>query len=132
MIPLKKKRVFVVFDIVNDAKQLDFIWEYSKKPDSPITIIEHSVQWVPPEKQWVETLKNKMALLDLVIVMTGPTTYKAHNVLEEIDVAFSLGKPVYQTYGTQFGEYKTVPKAGKLYKWDWESFKAVIGRARLA
>ena len=130
MIPLKKKRVFVIFDIVGDTKQLDFIREYSRKPDSPISIIEHSVKWVPPEKQWIETLKNKMALLDLVIVMTGQTTYKAHNVLEEVDVAFSLGKPIYQTFGTQFGEYKPVPKAGKLYKWDWESFKAVIGRAR--
>jgi len=130
MIPVKKKRVFVVFDLVNDKKQLDFIREYAKKPDSPISIIEHSEKWIPPEKEWVETLKKKMALLDLVIVMTGPVTYKAHNVLEEVDVAFSLGKPVYQTFGTQFGEYKTVPKAGKLYKWDWENFKGMMERIR--
>jgi len=130
MLPLKKKRVFVIFDLVNDAKQLDFIREYSRRPDSPISIIEHSEKWVPPEKEWVETLKKKMALLDLVIVMTGPKTYKAHNVLEEVDVAFSLSKPIYQTFGTQFGEYKPVLKAGKLYKWDWESFKAMMERAR--
>ena len=125
---IKKKRVFVIFDYVNDPKQLDFIREYSRKEDSPITIIDYSVKWVPPEKEWIETLKNKMALLDLVIVMTGPKTYKAHNVLEEIDVAFNLGKPIYQTFGTQFGEYKPVPKAGKLYKWDWEAFKKLMNR----
>ena len=130
MIPLKKKRVFVIFDLVNDAKQLDFIKEYSRKPDSPITIIEHSEKWIPPEKQWIELLKRKMSLLDLVIVMTGPKTYKAQNVLEEVEVAYSLGKPIYQTFGTQFGEYKPVPKAGKLYKWDRESFKAIMERSR--
>jgi hypothetical protein len=128
VISIKKKRVFVIFDLINESKQLDFIMEYSKRADSPITIIDHSVKWIPPEKKWVETLKNKMALLDLVIVMTGPKTYKAHNVLEEIDAAFSLGKPIYQTFGTQFGEYKLVPKAGKLYKWDWEGFKKMIER----
>ncbi len=125
---IKKKRVFVIFDYINDPKQLDFIREYSRKEDSPITIIDYSVKWIPPEKEWIETLKNKMALLDLIIVMTGPKTYKAHNVLEEIDVAFNLGKPIYQTFGTQFGEYKPVPKAGKLYKWDWESFKKLMNR----
>lgn len=130
MILLKKKRVFVIFDIVNDVKQLDFIKEYSKKADSPITIVEHSVKWTPPEKEWVETLKYKMALLDMVIVMTGPTTFKAHNVQEEVDVAYSLGKPIYQTLGVQFGHYKTVPKAGKLHSWNWENFKDVVGRAK--
>ena len=129
MAPIRKKRVFIVFDLVNDTKQLDFIKEYAKKSDSPITIIEHSEKWIPPEKQWIELLNKKMSLLDMVIVMTGPKTYKAPNVLEEIEVAYKLGKPIYQTFGTQFGEYKSVPKAGKLYKWDWESFKAIMNKA---
>ncbi len=130
MLPLKKKRVFVIFDYVNDAKQLDFIREYSKKPDSPITIVEYSVKWTPPEKEWIETLKYKMALLDLVIVLTGPTTFKAHNVLEEVDVAYSLGKPIYQTLGVQFGHFKPVPKAGKLHIWKWENFIEAVGRVK--
>ncbi len=124
----RKRRVFVCFDIANDAKQFQFITAQSKLPDSPFQIVDFSVQWTPPEAEWREKLRKRLALIEVVILMAGPKAFRAHNVLEEVEIAVELGKPIIQTFGTQFADYKPVPKAGKIAKWNWEALKTYMNK----
>jgi hypothetical protein len=123
-----KKRIFLCFDLVNDAKLLDFARAQSKQVESPFVIIDHSRKWEPPEKEWREKLKKNISWVELVFLMVGKKTFKAPNVLEEIDIAYNMGKPIMQFCdpNLKFAECKPIIKAGKLYQWEWDNLKATM------
>jgi hypothetical protein len=123
-----KKRIFVCYDLVNDSKLLDFIIAQSRQMDSPFVVIDYSRNWEPPEKLWKEKLKRTISLVELVFIMVGKKTYKATNVLEEVDIAYNLSKPIMQFSDPEakFSECKPITKAGRLYQWEWENLKGVM------
>ncbi len=123
-----KKRIYVCYDLVNDAKLFHFISEQSRKIDSPFSIIDYSRKWEQPEKEWKEKLKKTISLVDLVFLLTGKKTFKSMAVLDEVDIAYNLGKPIMQFCDPQHrsAECKPIVKAGKLYQWEWENLKKVM------
>lgn len=125
-----KKRVFICYDIVNDARLLEFVTKQSRQSDSPFMILEHSRKWEPPESEWREKLKKTLAWAELMFIMVGKKTFKSANVNEEVDMAYKLGKPIMQFCDpdAKFAECKALPKAGKLYKWEWENLKEVMNK----
>jgi hypothetical protein len=126
--PTSKKRVFICFDLVNDPKLFDFVKTQAKLIDSPFTVIDLSRKWEPPEKEWRDKLKKTISFAELVFIMVGKKTYKAPNVLEEVEMAYNLGKPMMQFCdpNAKFSECKPIPKAGKLYQWEWENLKTAM------
>ncbi len=121
-----KKTVFVSFDFDNDEKLKVFIIGQSKLPDSPFSVIDGSLKESAPERDWEEKAKQRIKNCDIVIVMVGPATYKAHGVLKEVKMANELGKKIIQIIGYKDGNYTRVPDAGVLYSWNWDNLKKLL------
>jgi hypothetical protein len=123
-----KPRVYVSFDFDNDKVLKDFIVGQAKLADSPFEIVDGSLKEAAPDPQWETRARDRIARVDMVIVMVGPKTHKAPGVLKEVAIARNLGKPIYQIIGYRQGNYTAVPDAGRLYSWDWENLKKLFRR----
>ena len=122
-----KKRVFISFDFDNDKKLKDFIVGQSRLPDSPFEIIDTSLKEAAPMKTWEDKARLAIKRSDVVLVMVGPQTYRAPGVLKEVGMARQENKPIFQVIGYKDGNYTPVPNAGRLYSWNWENLKNLIG-----
>lgn len=122
----RKKRVFISFDFDNDKVLKDFLIGQSKLPDSPFEVSDWSLKEAAPEKNWEEKARAKIGLVDLVIVLVGPKTYRASGVLKEVKMARDLNKQIIQIIGYKNGEFKPVPDAGRLYRWNWDNLKNLL------
>ena len=121
-----RKRVFVSFDFDNDRKLKDFIIGQSKNSDSPFEVIDHSLKEAAPEASWQMKAHAAIARAEIVIVMVGPSTYRAQGVLKEVKMARDAGKRIVQIIGYKDGNYTAVPNAGQLYRWNWENLKKIL------
>jgi len=124
---MHKKRVFISFDFDNDKKLKDFLIGQSKLPDSPFEVIDHSLKEAAPERDWEAKADRAIRRVDIVIVMVGPNTYRASGVLKEVRMARNAAIPIVQIIGYRDGNYSAVPNAGRLYRWNWENLKQLIG-----
>jgi hypothetical protein len=122
-----KKRVFVSFDFDNDKVLKDFIIGQARNPDSPFEVIDTSLKEAAPMKTWGDKARVAISRSDLVLVMVGRYTYRAPGVLKEVRMAREEGAPIAQMIGYRDGEYTPVPDAGRLYQWDWENLKKLLG-----
>lgn len=121
-----KTKVFVSFDFDNDRVLKDFIIGQAKLPDSPFEIIDHSLKEAAPEKDWEAKADRAIARSDVVVVMVGPHTHRAHGVLKEIKMARARNKRLVQVIGYKDGNYTPVPDAGRLYRWNWDNLKNLL------
>jgi len=124
---MPKKRVFVSFDFDNDKILKDFIVGQSKLQDSPFEVIDTSMKEAAPEKDWLDRAETKIKGSDMVLVMVGPKTHKAPGVLKEVAFAREWNKPIAQVIGYKDGDYTPVPDAGRLYAWNWDNLKKLLG-----
>jgi len=121
-----KKRVFVSFDFDNDKVLKEFIIGQSKLTDSPFDVIDHSLKEAAPEKDWAEKARRAIKRSEIVIVMVGPSTYRASGVLKEVKIAREEEIKIIQIIGYKDGNYTPVPNAGRLYSWNWENLKKLL------
>lgn len=124
---MPKKRVFVSFDFDNDKILKDFIIGQSKLQDSPFEVIDTSMKEAVQEKDWLDRAETKIKGSDMVLVMVGPKTHKAPGVLKEVAFARKWNKPIAQVIGYKDGNYTPVPEAGRLYAWNWDNLKKLLG-----
>ncbi len=124
---MAKKRVFVSFDFDNDKVLKDFIIGQSRLADSPFEVIDTSLKEAAPMKTWEEKARAAIKRSDIVVVMVGPKTHKASGVLKEVGMAREEGTPIVQVIGYKNGNYTTVPNAGRLYAWNWDNMKKLLG-----
>jgi len=121
-----KKRVFVSFDFDNDRVLKEFIIGQSRNADSPFEVIDHSLKEAAPERDWEKKAGTAIARSDIVLVMVGPKTHKAHGVLKEVAMARAAGVKIVQIIGYRDGNYTPVPDAGRLYAWNWDNLKNLL------
>jgi hypothetical protein len=121
-----KKKVFVSFDFDNDKKLKDFIIGQSRLPDSPFVVVDNSLKEAAPEQDWEAKANRAIKRSDIVIVMVGPQTHRAHGVLKEVRMARAANKHIVQVIGYKNGDYKQVKDAGRLYMWNWENLKKLL------
>jgi predicted GTPase len=124
---MAKKKVFVSFDFDNDKALKDFIIGQARLPDSPFEVIDTSLKEAAPMKTWEDKARTAIKRSDIVLVMVGPQTYKAPGVLKEVAMSREEGIPIVQVIGYKNGNYKAVPNAGRLYSWNWENLKKLLG-----
>lgn len=124
---MAKKRVFVSFDFDNDQKLKVFIVGQARLGDSPFEIIDTSLKEAAPMKTWEEKARAAIVRSDVVLVMVGPKTYSAPGVLKEVKMARDAGIPIFQVIGYKDGNYTPVPNAGRLYAWNWDNLKKLLG-----
>ena len=122
-----KTRVFVSFDFDNDKKLKDFIIGQSKIASSPFSVIDHSLKEAAPERDWKDKARAAIKRSEIVLVMVGPSTYRAPGVLAEVSMAREEGKRIVQVIGYRDGNYRPVPNAGRLYSWNWDNLKKLLG-----
>ena len=124
---MAKKRVFVSFDFDNDKVLKDFIIGQSRLTDSPFEVIDTSLKEAAPMKTWADKARAAIKRSDIVVVMVGPKTHKAPGVLKEVRMAREEGIPIVQVIGYKDGNYTAVPNAGRLYTWNWDNMKKLLG-----
>jgi len=121
-----KKPVFVSFDFDNDRVLKDFILGQAKLQDSPFEVVDHSLKEEAPERDWEKKAKAGILRAEIVLVMVGPKTHKAHGVLKEVAMARNAGIKLVQIIGYKDGNYTPVPDAGRLYAWNWDNLKRLL------
>lgn len=124
---MAKKRVFVSFDFDNDRVLKDFIIGQARNPDSPFEVIDTSLKEAAPMKSWDLKALAAIKRSDIVLVMVGTNTHKASGVLKEVEMARKADIQIVQMIGYKDGKYTPVPNAGRLYSWDWENLKKLLG-----
>lgn len=124
---MSKTRVFISYDFDNDKKLKDFIIGQSRLPDSPFEVIDHSLKEAAPQRSWEEKARLAIGRSNIVLVMVGPYTNRAPGVLKEVQMAREEEVPIVQVIGYKDGNYTAVPNAGRLYSWNWENLKIILG-----
>lgn len=121
-----KTRVFVSFDFDNDRVLKDFILGQAKLADSPFEVVDHSLKEAAPEPEWESKARAAIRRAEIILVMVGTQTYRAHGVLKEVAMAREAGGKIVQIIGYKDGNYTPVPNAGRLYAWNWENLKKLL------
>jgi hypothetical protein len=124
---MPKTPVFVSFDFDNDRKLRDFVIGQAKHADSPFQVINHSLKEAAPQRSWESKARAAIKRSTIVLVMVGPKTHRAPGVLKEVAMAREEGKKIVQVIGYRDGNYTAVPGAGRLYRWNWENLKTILG-----
>lgn len=124
---MAKKRVFVSFDFDNDRVLKDFILGQAKLLDSPFDVIDHSLKEAAPERDWEKKARAAIGRAEIVLVMVGAHTHAAQGVLKEVAMAREAQIKIVQIIGYKDRNYTAVPNAGRLYSWDWENLKKLLG-----
>ena len=116
--PEQNKRVFVSFDTDNDKELRDFIIDQFRLPDFQYQVIAHSEKQAAPIKMWERKTRRAIKRSELVMVVLGPDTYRAPGVLKEVRMAREQAVRIFQVIVHPKGQYKPVPRAGRIYRWD--------------
>lgn len=119
----KKPRVFISFDFDHDLALKHFVLGQAKLADSPFEVIDHSLKEAAPEHDWERKANAAICRSDIVLVMVGAKTHKAHGVLKEVAMARKAGVRIVQIIGYKGRNYTPVPNAGRLYAWNWTNLK---------
>lgn len=123
----QRKRVFVSFDFDYDRALKDFILGQAKLADSPFEVIDHSLNEAAPDHKWESKARSAIKRSDLVLVVVGRHTHRAHGVLKEVQMARDEDVPIVQIIGYREGKYTPVANAGRLYAWNWDNLKRLLG-----
>ncbi len=124
---MANKRVFVSYDFDNDKVLKDFIVGQARNADSPFEVVDTSLKEAAPMKTWEDKARAAIRRSDLVLVMVGRNTHRAPGVLKEVKMAGEEGKKIVQVIGYRDGDYTPVSDAGRLYQWNWENLKKLLG-----
>jgi hypothetical protein len=125
---MPKTKVFVSFDFDNDQALKHFIVGQAKLADSPFEITDMSLQEAAPEKDWEAKARAAINRSDVVVVMLGPKSRFASGVKKEVGMANEAGKRRFQVIGYRTGSADwAVANAGRVYSWDWENLKKLLG-----
>jgi len=122
-----KKRVFVSFDFDNDRALKDFIVGQARLADSPFEVIDCSLKEAAPMRTWEDKARAAIRRSEIVLVMVGRDTHKAPGVLKEVAMAREEKIPIVQVIGYKDGNYTAVPDGGRLYAWNWDNLKKLLG-----
>lgn len=126
------KRAFISFDYDHDEQVKIFLAGQAKNLDSPFDFKDNSVK-DHLTGDWKEKVRQRMANIDVVIVLCGTNTHNAKGVAEELIIAKELKKPYFllKAYSEKDCTKPTSALAGdKIYKWTWDNLKLLISGAR--
>lgn len=126
------KRAFISFDYDNDEQVKIWLAGQAKVPDSPFDFKDNSVK-DHLTGDWKQKVRQRMANIDVVIVLCGTKTHTAKGVAEELIIAKETNKPYFllRAYSDKVCTKPTSALAeDKMYTWTWENLKLLINGAR--
>jgi len=122
---MPKKKVFISFDFDNDLSLKNLLVGQAQLSDSPFEISDWSLKEASPEKDWEEKALAKIKRSDIVVVITGSSTYRASGVRKEVNMARDNEKRIVQIK-VQGTTPTRVENAGALYDWTWVNLKILL------
>lgn len=129
---MAKNRVFTSFDFDHDEDLRNLLVGQSKHSDSPFELADWSVK-APMTGDWKAKVRTRIKKTDQMVVICGTNTDSAAGVSVEMKIAQEEGIPYFLLWGRN-GKTCKKPKAAKssdkIYKWNWENLKGLIGGAR--
>ena len=129
---MTKKRVFISFDYDHDEILKTFLVGQAALPDSPFELVDWSIKEAL-SGNWKEKARARIKNADMLAVICGEHTNTASGVSAELQIAQAERVPYFLLNGYKL---KTCVKPiaarseDKIYKWDWDNLKALIGGAR--
>lgn len=131
-VPMATKSVFISFDYDNDNDLRGNLVSQAKRPDSPFSIRDRSVQGRIDEK-WRDEVRSRIRKSDLVVVICGEYTHQASGVAAEVTITQEEKKPYFLLKGRrqkQCSRPTTVPKKKVMHTWTWPQLKELIANPR--
>jgi hypothetical protein len=129
---MTKKRVFISFDFDHDEVLKTFLVGQAKLADSPFELVDWSIKEALAGN-WKEKARARIKNADLVAVICGANTNTATGVSAELEIAQAEKIPYFLLWGYK-DKTCVKPRAAraddKIYKWDWDLLKRLIGGAR--
>jgi len=117
---LAKTKVFVSYDYEHDSDMKNNLITESKKPDSPFSINDLSLNTKVPD--WQQKAREAIKKCNIFIVLLRENTHQATGVLREVKMAKQLNKK-----RIQLREKGHCPKpledAGDIVAWKWKNLK---------
>lgn len=122
---MAKKRVFISFDYDHDLGLKEDLVAQARRPDSPFTINDFSLQEAYPAADWFSKAQSRIARCDVFIVVLGANTTTAQGVIREVKIAQGRKKNRFQlrVKGETHGG---VPGGGSIVNWRWPNLKRAI------
>jgi hypothetical protein len=126
-----KKRVFISFDIDHDLGCKTMLVGQASLPDSPFDFKDASVKDHLPG-DWKDKVRNRMANIDIVIILCGQQTHTATGVAHELEIAREkkVGYFLLAAYSDKTCTRPTNAANETIYDWTWPNLKLLIGGAR--
>lgn len=126
------KRVFVSFDYDNDARLKDLLVGQSKHDDTPFELVDWSIK-EHITGDWKEKARKRIRAVDVVCVLCGESTDRASGVAAELEIAQGEKREYFLLKGyadKTCTKPKSAKSTDKIYTWNWENLKKLIGGAR--
>lgn len=126
------KSAFISFDFDHDGDLRGNLVAQAKKPESPFSITDWSVQ-EPITENWRQNVRDRISRTDLTIVICGEHTHDAAGVAAEVAIAREEGKPYFLLKGRRkktCTKPKNALKDDKIHKWKWKNLKLLIDGER--
>ena len=119
---MAKLKMFVSFDYETDHSLKGDLLAQAKRPDSPFSVTDVSLQEREPEREWLSKAKSAIAKCDVFVVILGGNTHSAPGVLKEIEIAAGMKKRRFQLR-PQGAKWKSMKGAGETIVWTWENLR---------
>lgn len=129
---MTNKRMFISFDYDNDLDIKTLLVGQAKHSDSPFDFIDASIK-EHLDGNWKEKAKRRLQNCDVVCVLCGEYTDRAHGVSAELKIVQELNMPYFLLWGRSSKTCKApsgTTSNEKIYRWDWEILKSLIAGAR--
>jgi MTH538 TIR-like domain (DUF1863) len=128
---MAKKRVFVSFDYDNDSNLKELLIGQSRNSDSPFELSDWSVK-DHLTGNWKEKVRLRLRSVDLICVLCGKKTHTAMGVAAELTIAKEENIPYFLLagYSNQSTKPTNAKDTDKLYTWNWDNLKVLIGGSR--
>lgn len=126
MAPATKTPVFISYDYDHDRDLKDLLVGQSRNPNTPFSIIDHSIK--QETKEWKADARKRIAKAHVVIVICGVHTHQALGVAGEIEIAREVGA----TYRLLRGRKKDLVRRPKgtsmldtIHAWTWDNLRSI-------
>jgi hypothetical protein len=129
---MSKKKVFISYDYDNDESLKHLLVGQSKNTDSPFELADWSIK-EHITGDWKAKAKTRIKGVDVVVVICGKKTHTATGVSAELAIAQEVGVPYFLLNGyseTTCIRPTAAKTSDKLYSWNWDNLKALIGGSR--
>ena len=121
----KSKKIFVSFDAPDDRFLKEAAIGQTKNKSIPFQAQDKSLKKPLPQSKWEKEAEKKISKSDLMMVMVGKNTHKAHGVKKEVELARKHDVPVIQIKKKDSNP-KKVEGAGRIYNWTHENIEKLL------